>query len=226
MPDADTAMSVWLLQNPSRVWESKVAEVVERIGLADAHGPVMGLHPLHLMISPPPSWMKDAPPQSLEMLEGFLQIVTDYADGKLELKGEAVREDVHSGYGWSARTGWQKVESKDGFTSFYKSGFVLGFLGQPGPHGSTMYTVAKASDLVVAPLGPGSKARPVTSVEQFEDTILGCLGRAEQELNPEQSLAHTWGGSSSVGGSPRNADGSSSRLTPEQVLSVFQRFVK
>lgn len=224
--DADTTLSVWLLQNPSRVWEDRVAALVEAIGLTDAHGPVMGVHPLHWNITPPPPWKKDAPPQSLTMLEGFLKLVDTYLDGTAKLEPESSREEIHSGYGWSARTGWVKVESKDGFTSFYKSGFVLGFLGQPAPHGTTMYTVAKASDLVVAPLGPGSKVRPVTSVEQLEDTILGVLAREEQAFNPEQSLAHTWGGSSSVGGSPRNPDGSSSRLNPEQVLSVFRRFVK
>jgi hypothetical protein len=107
---------------------------------------------------------------------------------------------------------------------FYHQGAVLGFLYNQLPDGTWMYTVAKKSDLVAADLGPGSKVRPVTDISQFEDTILGELGRAEQLKNPSQSLAHTWGGGTSVGGSPRNADGGSSRLTPDEVLSVFKQF--
>lgn len=220
--DADTTLGVWLIQNPSRVWEPRVEELVGRVGRTDSHGPIFKSHPLHRRISAP--WGKDAEPQSLAMLERFLQTVTDYLGGKLELP-ERDDKDEARGYGWSARTGWQAVESQTGFDGFYKAGYVLGFLHQPAPGDTLMYTVAKASDLVAAPLGPGSKARPVTSVEQFEGTILGELGRAEQAKNPAQSLAHTWGGGTSVGGSPRNADGTASRLTPEEVLAAFKKYV-
>lgn len=220
--DADTVMSVWLLLNPSRVWEDKVEEITTRIGRTDAHGPIFAAHPLHREITAP--WGKNAEPQSMDMLQRFIDKVTAYVDGELEFK-DGVRKDEGKGYGWSARTGWKMIETETGFDGFYKQGFVLGFLYQEAPNDTFMYTVAKASDLVVAPMGPGSNVRPVTSVEQFEDTILGELGRQEQAKNPEQSLAHTWGGGTSVGGSPRNPDGSSSVLTPKEVLAVFQKFV-
>lgn len=222
--DADTVVSCWLLLNPSRVWESKVEEFVAQVGKTDAHGPIFQAHFLHRAITAP--WGKDAEPQSLAMLEKFLQVVTDYADGKIETKEPELKEEIFKGYGWSARMGWQPVESNTGFDGFYKQGFVLGFLYQDAPMDTKTYTVAKASDLVAAKLGPGSKVRPVTSVEQFEDTILGALGRAEQTKNPEQSLAHTWGGGTSIGGAPRNSNGSASQLTPEEVLAVFQQYVK
>lgn len=220
--DADTVLSAWLLLNPSRVWEDKVEQLVTRIGRTDAHGPIFAAHPLHREITAP--WGKDAEPQSMDMLQRFIDKVTAYVDGELELK-DSVRKDEGKGYGWSARTGWKMIETETGFDGFYKQGFVLGFLYQEAPNDTFMYTVAKASDLVAAPMGPGSNVRPVTSVEQFENTILGELGRQEQAKNPEQSLAHTWGGSTSVGGSPRNPDGSASRLSPEEVLAIFQKFV-
>ena len=220
--DADTVLATWLLLNPERVWESKVEELVSRIGRTDAHGPIFAAHPLHREITAP--WGKDAEPQSMEMLERFLYKVTAYIDGELELT-DGIRKDEGKGYGWSARTGWQQVETETGFDGFYKKGYVLGFLYQEAQNDTFMYTVAKASDLVAAPMGPGSNARPVTSVEQFENTILGELGRQEQAKNPGQSLAHTWGGGTSIGGSPRNSDGSASCLTPEDVLAVFKKFV-
>src|SRR3989339_485822 len=221
--DADTVLSVWLLANPLRAWEPEVEDLVTQIGRTDAHGPISAAHPLHREITPP--WGKDAPAQSLEMLEEFVGKVSAFLAGELEISERPVREEISRGYGWSARTGWQPVESSTAFDGFYRAGLVLGFLYQEARGGGLMYTVAKASDLVAAPMGPGSKARPVTAVEQFEDTILGELGRAEQAKNPNQDLSRTWGGGTSIGGSPRNEDNSSSCLTPEQVLAIFQRFV-
>lgn len=222
--DGDTVVACWLLLNPDRVWEQKVESLVAAIGKTDAHGPIFARHPLHGQITAP--WGKGAEPQSLEMLKRFLKTVTDFVDGKIEAKEPELKEEISKGYGWSARTGWCAIETETGFDGFYRQGFVLGFLYQEAPNDTCMYTVAKASDLVAAKLGPGSKARPVTSVEQFEDTILGELGRQEQAKNPAQSLAHTWGGGTSIGGSPRNADGTASRLTPEEVLAVFKKYVK
>ena len=37
--DGDTALSVWLLNNPSRVFETDVRKLVESVGMIDAHGP-------------------------------------------------------------------------------------------------------------------------------------------------------------------------------------------
>ncbi len=221
--DADTVLSAWLILNPDRVYDAVVEDMVARVGKTDAHGPIFAPHPLHREIMPP--WGKDAEKQSMEMLMRFINKVSAFVDGELELEDKP-REQESTGFGWSARTGWQPVEVKYGFADFYKAGYVLGFLSQEAQHGTVMYTVAKASDLVAAPLGPGSTARPVTDVDQFDkETILGALGVAEQEKNPNQELSRTWGGGSSIGGSPRNADGSGSCLTPDEVLAVFKRFV-
>lgn len=219
--DADTVLSCWLILNPGMVWDEKVKEIVDRVGKTDSHGPIFPSHPLHRKITPP--WGKDAAPQSHDMLMEYISKVDAWVNGTDQVS-ETRREEKSSGWGWSARTGWRPVSTETGFDGFYKQGFVLGFLSQEAPNETRMYTVAKASDLVAAPLGPGSKKRPASSVDDFEDTILGALARAEQAKNPEQSLAHTWGGGSSIGGSPRNPDGSSSRLEPEEVLKVFKRF--
>jgi hypothetical protein len=224
--DADTVLSVWLLLNPKRATEQKVVELVDAVGLVDAHGPLFKAHWLHGMLGWGP-WLKVS--HDLDFLRSRLSMVDGYLDGTLEKPAErsAFKSPPGKGFGWFFKTGWQPVESETGFDSLYATGFCIGFLYQEGRGGTKQYTVAKKSDLMPGDLGPGSLVRPVTDVSQFDTkTILGALAVAEQEKNPQQDLAAQWGGGSSIGGSPRNKDGSYSVLTPDEVLKVFQRFVK
>jgi hypothetical protein len=68
--------------------------------------------------------------------------------------------------------------------------------------GSWAVTVAKKSELVTWPVGPGDKP----------GTILHHLDQFEPG----------WGGSSTIGGAPRNADGSRSRLSPELIFREIE----
>ncbi|MFA5945578.1 MAG: hypothetical protein WC802_01550 [Patescibacteria group bacterium] len=215
--DADTVLAVWLLQNPERVGEPRVVELVERIGLTDAHGPIFAPHPLHRELAP--AWgSKD--PQTLEMLAGFLAKVSAYADGAWQAP-PARPERKSDGFGWNPKAGWYAITGVTGFDQAYEGGALVAVLYTDAPNGTKMYTVGKRSDLVPFPVGPGSKVRPATSATDFlNDTLLGRLALAELEVNPEQSLAGNWGGATTVGGSPRNPDGSQSRLTPEQILKI------
>lgn len=52
--------------------------------------------------------------------------------------------------------------------------------------------------------------------------MLEALRRAELERNPAQDPRCNWGGGSTVGGSPRNPDGSGSRLLPQEVAAVVE----
>lgn len=219
--DADTVMAVWLLKNPERVGEAKVKELVERIGLTDAHGPIYQPHPIHRELGPAYG-SKD--PQTLEMLEGFLLKLDAFANGEWQ-EPAARPERLSSGFGWSPKTGWQTVKSVTGFDAVYKAGYLAGVLFAEAPNGTTMYTVAKRSDLVPLAIGPGATVRPAKSNEDYrQDTILGALALAELAGNPQQSHAANWGGATTVGGSPRNPDGSQSRLKPEQVLEICKSF--
>lgn len=220
--DGDTVLSTWLLLNQDKAWDSKIQDFVRQVGLTDAHGPAFKPHPMHDVMTPTPAWVPGASPQSIEMLQGMLEKVTLWHQGKFTPPEKA--ELTSEGWGWSQQKGWFQITTTSGMAGLYSSGAVLGFLYNRLPDGTWAYTVAKASDLVAADLGPGSKVRPVTDVSQFENTILGRLGKVEQLKNPSQSLEHTWGGGTSIGGSPRNKDGSSSMLPPEQVLEIFQQF--
>jgi hypothetical protein len=117
------------------------------------------------------------------------------------------------------------IETKIGFNSVYEEGYLAGFLFTEAPQGTYLYTVAKRSDLVPLAMGPGAVVRPPKSSDDYrKDTILGQLALKEIEVNPDQSHAANWGGASSIGGGPRNPDGTMSRLTPEQVLEVCKGF--
>jgi hypothetical protein len=88
-----------------------------------------------------------------------------------------------------------------GFATIYRLGYDIGVLVTDAAHGTLTYTVGKRSDLVQYPLGPGDKS----------DSLLGMLRAVEPG----------WGGGSTIGGSPRNQDGSSSKLGPEEVFGAL-----
>ena len=89
------------------------------------------------------------------------------------------------------------------FRDLYRDGITRAVTCRPLEDGSWQYTIARKSDLVAGfPVGPTSTP----------GSILHAL--AEREPG--------WGGGSSIGGSPRNEDGSSSRLSPDEVFALIE----
>jgi hypothetical protein len=228
--DGDTVLSYWLLAHPERATDPRVETLVAQIGRTDGHGPVIESHPIHDELTPLKPWMEGYVPQSLDMLVDMLTILDRWWAG--EWVAPVVKNDVPVvGWGWAPRKGWTHVETlgrdSDDFGPVYRAGFVMGFLHSPAASDTTRYIVAKGSDLVAGNLGPGSAKRPMTGPEDALESILGALALAEFAKNPDQSWAATWGGGSSIGGSPRNAvpEGEAgSVLTSDEVLAVFKRF--
>lgn len=218
--DADTAMAVWLLKHGEEAAMGELGrmeELVRRIGVTDSHGPIFPPHPIHSKIGYSP-W--DKTPQSLEGLGRFLAVIDEYHADPSAFKGPPPRDEVSEGFGWTPQKGWERVKTSSGFAGVYAEGFLAGVLAS-GPNvnqrGTTTYTVAKRSDLVPLAVGPSHRDR--SSPSSFRtDTILGRLGLRERAKNPDQPASTSWGGASSIGGSPRNSDGSSSCLTLEEVL--------
>ena len=83
------------------------------------------------------------------------------------------------------------------FDLLYKNGYTKAIAYMQQEDGSFRYTVGKKSDLVDGFSVP---------------TILKALNEREQG----------WGGGSTIGGSPRNNDGSASRITPDEVFAVVE----
>jgi hypothetical protein len=219
--DADTCLSVWLLRKAvsgeadALLRRPDVVALIEQVGLTDAHGPLFAPHPLHSLLGP--SW-GDKRPQDLAMLMSYLVVL----DRWLETGEVPAAPAARPGRGYALRQGgrgWEEVTSRDGFTSLYEDGYLAVALATPAAEGSTMWTVAKRSDLVPLALGPADRSSDRSGA--YTDSLLGRLASAEAELGCPAAL--NWGGGSSIGGSPRLPGGVGSRLPEAQVLSILNR---
>lgn len=216
--DADTVLALWLLRHPEQSVNPKVRELVSRIGLTDAHGPIFVPHPINMHLGPLP-WVKEV--QTAEKLEGYIGCLDRFFTGEFNPK-EPERKPS-KGWGWKPGLGWTPLEAERGFESVYKAGYYAGVLYNEAPHNTITYTVAKRSDLVPMPVGP-AEAKPGENTPL--PTILGELFKAELAVpNTPVTAKSNWGGGTSIGGSPRLPDGSASRLELREMHEVLQRFV-
>lgn len=210
--DADTALSVWLLENPHRVNDMRVRAMVSLVGLIDAHGPAYQLSPVDDNFA---RWVFDgamAPERDARRartygtldLEVLLRTCVDRLDpdGYQPTEREQVSFKVtHSDAGWIMASSQQFI-----FTALYERGVTRAIAYDALPDGSYVYTVGKKSEFVDGfPVGP--------------HTVPGTILHALNQREPG------WGGGSTIGGAPRNADGSRSRLTPDEVFAIVERVI-
>lgn len=214
--DGDTALAIWLLKNPSRVTEESVRRLVETVGTVDAHGPAYPTMEPKLADAffqgamKPVSDLQRAKKYGEANLDDLLATCVENIDrlvaGTLEWtprpEKERSFEVTHTG------NGWVMAKSDDSiFDLLYANGHTKAIAYQVLGDGSIVYTVGKKSELVTGfPVGPHSKS----------GTILNALNEREKG----------WGGGSTIGGAPRNADGSRSRLTPDEVFSLVETLIR
>ncbi len=212
--DTDTALGVWVLRNPSRLKEPEVDRLINAAGLLDAHG---GAYPLvasrarieWLGLPETKSRMEGRYEQlSIEELHALLDSIGERFEALLDGRAPSDDELRSSAKVPSFRvlregTGWVMVEATDPHVLFhlYEKGATRIVTHRLQSDGSSAYTVARRSDFV----------------EAFEvPEILAALSVREPG----------WGGGSTIGGAPRNADGSRSRLTPDEVFEIVERYVR
>lgn len=211
--DADTALSVWLLENPHRVNDMRVRAMVSLVGLIDAHGPAYQLSAVDDGLA---RWVFDgamAPERDARRsrtygtldLEVLLRTCVERLDpnGYQPTEREAVEfKATHDGTGWVMATSRQFI-----FSALYERGVTRAIAYDQLPDGSWVYTVGKKSEFVSNfPVGPHTEP----------GTILHALNAVEPG----------WGGGSTIGGAPRNADGSRSRLSPDEVFSIVESVLR
>lgn len=212
--DADTALSVWLLENPDRVNDPRVAELVRLVGLIDAHGPAYVFPTEHESararwlfdgaMSPERDARKNRTYGTIDLRE-LLRLCVDRCevDYYKPTNREAVFfETTHKGDGWIMATSRQFI-----FTALYEAGVTRAIAYDQLPDGSWVYTVGKKSEFV-SNFQVGPHTEP--------GTILHALNAVEPG----------WGGGSTIGGAPRNADGSRSRLSPDEVFSIVESVLR
>jgi hypothetical protein len=190
--DADTVLSIFLLQNPEQVHLECIKKLVFDIGLVDAHGnSAFDVHPLHVSINP---FYKIA--RTMELLEECIEKVHTYLHkGKCEEKPE--RKGNFVGF----KNGKETYVNDTTFAKMYREyPIVVGYVPQEV---GTLFTIGKKSDLV--------------SLDMIG--LFKSLGEIEEKVtDAKELLTKNWGGGSSIGGSARYSDQTASRVSLAQVV--------
>lgn len=220
--DPDTVLATWLLLRPEVVQLESVCNAVRAAGRRDALGPAcgLGLTPtLRWALAPMRSRTADLRGLTMAQWRVVLndcveRLDTWFAAGAPTSSEKMVPAEepavtprlVHDG------GSWQLVEGPGvlGFAPLYEAGVRAAVVMRSLEDGTFEYAIGKASDFV----------------DGFDvPAILAALCDEELGANPGQDRSRNWGGASTIGGSPRNADGSGSRLAPAQVVAVVERVV-
>lgn len=210
--DLDTALSVWLLANPHRAEEELVGQLVNAAGHLDAHS---GAYPIADAMRHVIEWLSE--PETEARADGTYWSMDDAALAKLlgdvsrridvytrgEASGTVTQFEIDERYVIEAHgTEWilARTVGTRSHAAIFREGNLRTVLYRQLPDGTYGYTIAKKSEFV--------KFFPVAE-------ILAKLSEREPG----------WGGGSTIGGAPRNPDGSRSKLTPGEVFAVVETVV-
>ena len=209
--DADVCVSVWCLKNPERCTEPLVKKLVNAVGIGDMHGGALtsnGMTKTVEWISAPETDSKrnnDYHKLSNDglgtIMESVLHRIDMYVNG--EASAEIAKQAKHGEYKiLRNENNWVLAESQDphALSSLYQGGFDRILLTRPQEDGSIAVTIAKKSDFI--------SSFPITKMYD--------------ELN---KLEDGWGGSSIIGGAPRNDDGSRTRLSLDKICEIVDNCV-
>ena len=209
--DMDTVMSIWCLKNPERCVEPKVRQLVDAIGKQDMHAgayPLNGLSKVVEWISAPQTdsvrngdYYKLSDNGLLTIMESMIHRIDKYING--EAMNDIAAIEPHGEFEIKKNdNGWILVESHDphAYSALYQANFTRIVLVIRLEDGSLAVSIAKKSDFI----------------ENFpNEKIYANLNKLEPG----------WGGSSSIGGAPRNSDGSRSRLPLDTIVEVVNRSI-
>lgn len=205
--DADVCAAIWCLKNPGRCKEPLVAKLIDAIGKSDMHGGAFDVNGMKKTVewicAPETDAKRNGDYEKLSddglrsIMEAILHRIDLFADGEASI--EVSKQPQRGEYNiLRNKNGWALVESNDShvFSSLYASGFDRLVVLRHQEDGSTAYTLAKRSDFI-------------------DGFPLPHIYATLNKLEPG------WGGGSTIGGAPRNANGSRSRLTLEQVTNII-----
>lgn len=202
--DADTVLSVFLLQNPARAKSEAVRTLVEVVGKIDAHGPAYTLNEPHksrvdeyleLVLLPERELRRSGGYGKADLralLEECLTRTGQYLDGTLTLPAKRAPQPYRVLF--EAGECAMIEGDREMMGNAYADGWnvLIGVL--PAKDGSRLFTISKRSEFV-----------------RFDvRAALAALHAREPG----------WGGGSTVGGAPRHPDGSRSKLSPDEVWAI------
>ena len=217
--DGDTVLATWILQGGmKRAMMPHVQALVNVVGTMDAHGPAYPLtpeqsdiaHVFYKGVMAPESQARNVRrdygtcdlrqllDECLSNLDKWEAHHDDAAMLRevLNIPDKSEVREVEFEITHEAANFIMVKSPGFAFADCYKQGYdAIVLYGDPLPDGSIAYTVGKRSDLAT----------------RFDVT---AILEALNEVEPG------WGGGSTIGGAPRNADGSRSRLTPDEVFQI------
>jgi len=205
--DADVCMAVWCLKNPERCSEPLVKKLVDAIGIGDMHGGAFGLNGMLKTVE----WISAPETDSRRnedycklsndglktILESILHRIDLYVNGESSI--EVSKQTIHGDYKiLRNESNWVMAESQDphAFAALYNAGFDRIVLVRPQDDKSNAISIAKRSDFI----GEFPILKIFKGLNKFEPG---------------------WGGGSTIGGAPRNADGSRSKLDLDKIAEVI-----
>ncbi len=223
--DWDTVLSTWLLARPWVARHEGVADGIRAAGRLDALGPAdpgPGLLPAvawalapYLEAMTTSEWRSMDRGEVMALLGGLFGRLDRWAEAGAprehpDMPPPTMEAEEDPGRVLHRGRGWIMVEGGDGlgiFRKLYRAGELAVVVTRALEDGTRKYTIAKASEFVAFPI----------------PEVLDALRRAEAAANPDQDEGHSWGGGSTIGGSPRNPDGSSSALGWEEVARIVEQ---
>jgi len=210
--DIDVCMSIWVLKNPDRCTEPLVKRLVDAIGLGDMHAGAISVNGLtkacEWVAAPQTDSLRNGDYHKLSndglmtVLESILHRITQYVNG--DASADIADRDVQSNFEIKRNeNGWVLVESDDPhvYQSLWRANFDRVVILRPQDDNSLAISIAKRTDFI----------------DNFP------LEKIFKELN---KIEPGWGGGTTIGGAPRNEDGSRSKLQLDDIVEVINACVE
>lgn len=210
--DGDVCGAIWCLKNPDKCNDPRAIKLINAMGLGDMHGgafPSNGMgKTVEWICAPETDSKRDQDYWKLSdnglksLMEAVLHRIDLYVAGEAQI--EVAKQQKYGEYKvLRNENDWVLVESNDPhvYSSVYQAGFDRIVLTRKQDDGSTAVSIAKKSDFV--------RGFP--------------LFKIYEKLN---ELEPGWGGGSTIGGAPRNPDGSRSKLPLEKIIEVIDEIVQ
>lgn len=213
--DSDVCAAIWCLKNPSRCKEPLVEKLINAIGKGDMFAGAVDLNGMKKVVewisAPQTSSIRTGDYEKLSdeglksILESVLHRIDQYVEGNASV--EVAKQETYDDFKVLRKEhGWVLVESSDPhiLSTVWTSGFERAVIVRNLEDGSVAATIARKSDFVDNfPLKKIFKA-----LNEYDDTTDG-----------------SWGGSPAIGGSPRNSDGSRSKLSIEEMTKIIDHVI-
>lgn len=209
--DIDVCMAIWCFKNPDRCTEPLVRKLVDAVGQGDMHAgaiPLNGMSKVVDWVSAPQTdsrtsgdYEKLSDGGLMTILESILHRITKYVDG--EASADIAEYEVTNSYDIKRdNNGWALVESNNPhiYSKLYRAGFDRIVLVRPQQN-SNVVSIVKRTDFI----------------DNFPlDIIFKNLNKLEKG----------WGGGSTIGGSPKNDDGSGTKLPINTIIEIVDAAVE